>query len=126
MSSEKKRTMRGDDDEGGEYFQFLAFRWDVTKAHQIARTLPIRRLDAEPWFGLLGAIRLNERHVLYADLERPLILVRIREADGAALIIDGWHRLARAQREGVKDLPAVLLDENQELEVRIFGGVKPL
>ncbi|MFE2181099.1 hypothetical protein [Streptomyces sp. NPDC059455] len=114
------------DDEGGEYFQFLAFRWDVTKAQQIARTLPICRLDPQPWFRLLGAIRLNENHVPQADLERPLILVRIREADGATLIIDGWHRLARAQREGVKDLPAVLLDENQELEVRIFGGVNPL
>ncbi|MEU0924541.1 hypothetical protein [Streptomyces malaysiensis] len=118
--------MRGDDDGGGEFFQFLAFRWNVTKAQQIARTLPIRRLDPEPWFGLLGAIQLNESHVPYADLERPQILVRIREADGAALIVDGWHPLARAQREGLKDLPAVLLDENQKLEVRIFGGVKPL
>jgi nitrogen fixation protein len=57
-----------------------------------------------------GTIGLDENHIPRADLQRPLILARIREAGGAVLIIDGWHRLARAQRDGVADVPAVLLD----------------
>lgn len=122
MSSEKRHTAHNNADGGAEYFQFLAFRWDVTKAQQVARTVPVRRLDPQPWYRLLSAIRLDEDHIPHADLERPLILVRIREAGGTALIIDGWHRLARARRDGATDLPAVLLDEDQEFEVRIFGG----
>ncbi|MFJ6901541.1 hypothetical protein [Streptomyces hokutonensis] len=108
-----------------EYFEFLGFIWDITKAQEIAGTLPVRRVDPQPWFQLLGAIGLNEAHIPHVDLRRPLILAPIREAGGAVLIIDGWHRLARAQREGVTDVPAVLLDEKQEFEVRIFGGRKP-
>jgi nitrogen fixation protein len=107
-----------------EVFQFLAYRWDVTEAQKIAARLPVRRFDPQPWFGWLGAIGLDEDHVSTVDLERPVIMVRLREADGAAMLIDGWHRLARAQRESVADLPVVVLDEDQEYQVRIFGGDK--
>lgn len=105
-------------------FQFLAYRWDVTAAQQIAAELPVYRFDPQPWFGWLGAIGLNEDHVSTVDLERPLIMVRLREVGGGAMLIDGWHRLARAQREGVTGLPVVVLDEDQEYQVRIFGGDK--
>lgn len=115
----------GHGEDGREFFQFLAFRWDVTRAQQIARTLPTRRIDPRPWFALLGVISVDEDHLAHADLERPLILASIREFDGAVLIIDGWHRLARAQRDAVTDVPAVLLDQDQEFEVRVFGGDKP-
>jgi len=108
-----------------EYFEFLGFLWDITKAQEIAGTLPVRRVDPQPWVQLLGAIGLNEAHIPQVDLRRPLILAPIHEAGGAVLIIDGWHRLARAQRERVADVPAVLLNEEQEFEVRILGGRKP-
>lgn len=42
------------------------------------------------------------------------------------MIIDGWHRIARAQREDISELPVVLLNEDQEYEVRLFGGTKTL
>ncbi|RFS81500.1 hypothetical protein D0T12_31625 [Actinomadura spongiicola] len=107
-----------------EVFQFLAFRWDITKAQQIAADLPVHRFDPRPWFGWLAAIALDEDHIPAVDLDRPLIAVRLREADGSAMIIDGWHRVARAQRDGVTELPIVVLDEDQEYQVRIFGGDK--
>lgn len=107
-----------------EFFQFLAFRWDVTRAQQIAADLHVHRMNPQPWFGWLGAIRIDEQHVPRADLDRPVIAVQIREADGNAMIIDGWHRIARAQREGISELPVVLLDEDQEYDVRVFGGTK--
>ncbi|WP_433328687.1 ParB N-terminal domain-containing protein [Spirillospora sp. CA-294931] len=74
----------------------------------------------------MDAIALDEEHIPRADLERPIIAVRIREADGSAMIIDGWHRIARAQREGVPKVPVANLDEDQEQQVRIFGGDKDL
>jgi hypothetical protein len=107
-----------------EEFQFLAYRWDVTKARQIAATLPVRRFSAEPWFGWLGLIRVDEEHLQEADLNRPLLMARIRELNGSALIIDGWHRLAKASRNDVTELPVIVLDEIQEYEVRIWGGDK--
>lgn len=33
-----------------EFFQFLAFRWDVTRAQCIARELPVQKMDPRPWF----------------------------------------------------------------------------
>ncbi len=107
-----------------EYFQFLLYRWDVTKAQQIAANLPVHRFNAQPWFGWLGLIRVDDDHVRTADLDQPLLVVKIRELGGSALIIDGWHRLARAKLDGVAELPVIVLDEDQEHEARIFGGDK--
>jgi hypothetical protein len=36
-----------------EVFQFLTYRWDITKAWHFADTLPVHRFNAEPWFGWL-------------------------------------------------------------------------
>jgi hypothetical protein len=107
-----------------EYFRFLAYCWDVTAAQEIAAELPVGRFDPRPWFGWLEAIGVDEDHLSTVDLERPIIVVRIREADGNPMIIDGWHRIARAQREDVRELPVVLLDQDREYRVRIVGGDK--
>jgi nitrogen fixation protein len=109
-----------------EVFQFLTYRWDITKAWKIANGLPVRRFNAQPWFGWLGLIQIDEDHLASADLERPVLVVKIRELGGAPLVVDGWHRLAKAQRDGVAELPVVVLDEDQEYQVRIWGGDKGL
>lgn len=107
-----------------EVFQFLAYRWDITKAWKIAETLPVRRFNPQPWFGWLGLIQIDEEHLASADLERPILIVKIRELGSSPLVVDGWHRLARAQRDGVADLPVIVLDEDQEYDARIWGGRK--
>lgn len=107
-----------------EFFEFLAFRWDVTRAQHIARELPVQRMTPQPWFGWLGMIQIDEDDVPCADIERPVIAARIKEADGHPMIIDGWHRIAQAQRDDTSEVPVVLLDEAQEYEVRVFGGTK--
>jgi hypothetical protein len=83
-----------------EVFQFLAYRWDITRAWEIADGLPVRTFNVEPWFGLLGPIQIDEDHLASADLDRPILMVKIRELGGSVLIADGWHRLAKAQRDG--------------------------
>jgi len=109
-----------------EFFDFFHYRWDITKARQIADGLPVRQFNAEPWFGWLGLIWIETDHIAAADLSRPILVALIREMNNAPLIIDGWHRLARAQREGVTTLLVVVLDEDQEYAVRIYGGDKGL
>ena len=109
-----------------EYFQFLTYRWDVTRAQEIAADCPVHQFDPRPWFGWLAAVHIDEEHVGDVDLTRPLIVVKIAEAGGDPMIIDGWHRLARAARENVTELPVVVLDEAQELRSRVFGGAKGL
>ena len=108
-----------------EYFQFLSYRWNVTRAQGIARDLPTGKLSVGDWSKHLAVISLDDDHVESVDLRRPLILVRIADAGGLVLLIDGWHRLARAVRDGVAELPFHLLDEDQEYTVRIVGGSKP-
>ncbi|WP_419995048.1 hypothetical protein [Streptomyces boninensis] len=107
-----------------EYFQLGAFLWDVTRAHELARDHRVVWIDARPWFTWLNDIQLNEQQIGRADLSRPLLAVRLREVHGGTAIIDGWHRVARSQRDGVNELPLVLLDEDEEYEVRVFGGSK--
>lgn len=109
-----------------EIFQFLTYRWDVTKAWQIAASLPVHHFNAKPWFGWLGLIRVDHNHLHNADLDRPLLVVKVRELGGSALIIDGWHRLAAARHKGITKLPVIVLDEQQEYQVRIWGGDKRL
>lgn len=45
------------------------------------------------------------------DLARPLLLIPFGESE--ILLIDGWHRLARAVLEGVEELPMYLLTEEE-------------
>jgi hypothetical protein len=106
-----------------EYFHFLTYRWDITRAKAVAADLPVERFDPRPYFTWLGAVRIDEDHLAQADLSEPLILARVTEL-GGAMLIDGWHRLARALRDGVTDLPCVVLDAEQERRVRVFGGTE--
>jgi hypothetical protein len=75
-----------------EVFEFLAYRWDITRAWKIADRLPVRKFNAEPWFGWLGLIEIDEDHLASADLDRPIMVVKIREAGGSPLIADGYAR----------------------------------
>ncbi len=52
-------------------------------------------------------IRVDHDHLHNADLDRPLLVVKIRD-------------------DGVTDLPVMVLDEQQEYQVRIWDGDKGL
>lgn len=105
------------------WFQFLAYRWDVDLARQLAATRDVATFDPRPWFGWLDAVRIDDP-VEPAAWERPVIVVRIGDARNSPMIIDGWHRIARARDDGSTSLPVVVLDADDEFRVRIFGGDK--
>ena len=92
--------------------------WDVDRLVHLSRTLPrklvplshIRELD-EPVFGdgESTSWRAMVAHVILmddADLSYPIILA----ADGA--VMDGMHRIAKAVRQGRRDIVAVQFVED--------------
>jgi len=94
--------------------------WDVDRLVQLSNNLPrkqvqlsnIRELD-EAWDSEEGPItwRAIIEHMTLideADLSFPIILA----TDGA--VMDGRHRVARAVREGHKDIAAVQFDHDPE------------
>ncbi|UGQ10534.1 hypothetical protein LO772_27365 [Yinghuangia sp. ASG 101] len=105
------------------WFQFLAYRWDVGLARQLAATREVAAFDPRPWFGWLDAVRVDDPGDP-ADWDRPVVVVRIGDAGNSPMIIDGWHRVARARDDGSTSLPVVVLDADDEFRVRIFGGDK--
>lgn len=106
------------------WFQFLAYRWDLACARRLAETRDPGTFDPRGWFGWLDAVRIDADTLTEQDWERPVIAVRIREAYNSPMIIDGWHRIARARDTHLTRLPIVVLEPDEEYHVRIFGGDK--
>ena len=65
-----------------------------------------------------GLGHLEEEHIQAADLERPLIYIEL--APDSFNLIDGRHRLEKARREGVTELPAWMVDAHAA--VRYLGS----
>ncbi|MFI6296658.1 ParB N-terminal domain-containing protein [Nonomuraea sp. NPDC050790] len=104
-----------------EWFQILAWRWNITTAKQLAHGRePQGRLDPAAWKAMLGVITINTDHAARVDLTEPLIMAPV--PNGGMLIIDGWHRLHKALNTGVTELQAVILTAEEEAACRIFGG----
>ncbi|MFI7517533.1 hypothetical protein ACIBVK_28960 [Micromonospora echinofusca] len=81
--------------------------------------------NPNPWAtSLIGPAHnaLNRDYAMARDLKRPLIVAQIVTPDQAPapLLIDGMHRLYRAFREGVPQLPAHLLTvaETQQIKAQ--------
>ncbi|GAA1771966.1 ParB N-terminal domain-containing protein [Nonomuraea bangladeshensis] len=106
-----------------EFFQMMAWRWDITTAKKLTRArTPQGRIDPREWAGMLRLIAINTEHAAEVDLAEPLIVATV--PNGGMLIIDGWHRLYKALTMEVAELPAVVLTAEEEVACRIFGGEK--
>jgi hypothetical protein len=98
-------------------FRFLAWAWDVTEGHHRAADYPIHQVDITVLAGFAALIRVNDAYLDQVDLTRPILIAPIPEAGN--LVIDGWHRVHRALRDGLTHLPARLLTEADEQHIRI-------
>ncbi|MEU4574625.1 hypothetical protein [Nonomuraea sp. NPDC023979] len=110
-----------DDRPHREFFQMLAWRWDVTAAKEFARGRETEgRINPREWAGMLHLVAIDTEHAARVDMSEPLIVITV--PDSGMLIIDGWHRLYKALDTGVPELAAVILTADEELACRIFGG----
>jgi hypothetical protein len=98
-------------------FRFLAFAGDVTEGHRRAAGYPIHQVDVTVLAGFATLIRVNDAYLDQVDLTRPILIAPIPELGD--LVIDGWHRVHRALRDGLTHLPARLLTEADEQHIRI-------
>jgi len=93
--------------EGDELFANGVFTFNITRlvafieAHPEQSRLESIALSDIPDY---GAANLNEETIRSADLSRPIIQAEI--SPGLFNVTDGHHRIARARRERVEDLPA--------------------
>jgi hypothetical protein len=101
-----------------EVFRFLAWAWDISKAHQRAAGYPVHDVDVSTLAGFATLIHVDPTHLDEVDLSRPILLAPVPELD-TNLVIDGWHRVHRALRDQVTCLPARLLTEADEQHIRI-------
>ncbi len=60
-----------------------------------------------------GFSRINESHVETVDVTKPVILAEI--APGRYNLIDGNHRMEKARRQGIKNVPAYRLNVEQHI-----------
>lgn len=97
-----------------ETFYYRASSFDVRQAKRIIHENPREKIQYDvnkvSYYLESGAISINEEIVEKADMSIPLIIVSSKGPNGVSYFpIDGWHRIARAIKEGVPTLPAYVL-----------------
>jgi hypothetical protein len=100
-----------------EVFRLLAWAWDVGEAHRLAAGHSVIQVDIGGLAGFAPLIRVNPTHVDEVDLAVPILIAPVPELGN--LVIDGWHRVHRALRDGVTVLPARMLTSADEQHCRI-------
>ena len=102
---------------GSEVFRFLAWAWDIGQAHRRAADYPVHQVDIGGLARFASLIRVDPAHVDEVDVAVPILVAPVPELGN--LVIDGWHRVHRALRDGVTVLPARMLTEADEKQIRI-------
>jgi len=112
-----------------EYFRFGQDAWNIGKAKMILASKPERKLvtfkviDLRPLAPLVGIDWKRVDRDLEFPVEDQVIKLRVPliviVTKYGALPIDGWHRIGKAIRMGVKTLPAVVLTKAEEKAVRL-------
>jgi hypothetical protein len=102
---------------GREVFRFLAWTWDISQAHRLAAGYPTRQVDIAGQAGFAALIHVDPAHVDEVDLAAPILIAPVPGLGN--LVIDGWHRVHRALRDGHTVLPARMLSEADEKQIRI-------
>ena len=71
-----------------------------------------------------GFVGVNREHAMSdkVDLSVPLLAVMVGKGKSRGMfIIDGWHRVYKAYRQGVESLPAIVLLAAEERACRLSG-----
>jgi hypothetical protein len=104
-----------------ETFEWGVFLYDIARAKAEAAARPHEQgsLQVASWATMLGVMRIDPDHVPTRPLDEPLLVVRLGGPEGPAMVIDGWHRIAKAEAAGIETLPALLLDAAAEAAARL-------
>jgi hypothetical protein len=105
----------------GEVYCFLTTRFDVEVALQIVEGREPVVIDIKSAVSALVFNAINKKHAETVDLTKPLLIADIASIDDKAreegrpcyIPIDGWHRIWKAHRDGITELPAVFLTRDE-------------
>ena len=95
-------------------FHFGIWTYDIDKAIGILKRKPRApvMVAVDELRSLMWMTRIDEEYAGTIDLSaaEPIILAPIKKKDGIFhMVIDGWHRIAKAVASGVKEIPAYVL-----------------
>lgn len=119
-----------------EEFGFLFTTWDVREAKRRIAAAPreieqVKVSDLAPFLSSTakredggfriqaGIIVTRERVASDPTIDLTVPLIGAVTRGGSALPIDGWHRVAKAEIQGVEELPIVFLTADESAEVEI-------
>ncbi|WP_027944048.1 hypothetical protein [Amycolatopsis taiwanensis] len=125
---------------GCQTFRFMVWQWCITTAEELIRadgeaaatfypeggiTTLDQFLPLEPEKpGYMRLIQIEVDHdyaMTQTDLTKPIIVAPIKPEKGeyGVIVIDGWHRVDRARKEGREHLPVYMLSPDAEQACRI-------
>lgn len=114
-----------------EYFSLLGHGWDIVKAKLIILNKPreIVQIDPNAFEPLIGGptasggirmgISIDRSRIASDDIDLSIPVIIVETDHGDHMLIDGWHRLAKALHLK-QNLTAVILSpvENRKVSVR--------
>lgn len=112
-----------------ESFRFLNRAWDITAARNLIKngTGQQRTIRVADWARLLELIAVDPARAEAVDLDQPVIIVPMPDTGGpmvGPMVIDGWHRIYRAHRDGRERLNAVMLPADTEPSIRLEPTIR--
>jgi hypothetical protein len=102
----------------GEQFTYAGRRYDLAKAKELIKAA-VRPVENKP-LGLFKAmywegVTIDWDKAEKTDVTIPLIVAT--EAGGKLVLIDGWHRYAKALKARLAEVPTVTLTEDETKQI---------
>lgn len=102
----------------GEQFVFAGKHYDLAKAKGLIKATP-RPIENRP----LSQFKPMYYEAVKIDWDKaektdPAIPVIVATENGNPVLIDGWHRYAKALRMRLTEIPCVVLSEDETNQIR--------
>ncbi len=102
----------------GEQFVVNGKHYDLARAKQLIVSAP-RAVEQRPLSQFKSmyyeAVKIDWDKADKTDLAVPVI---VATEEGKPVLIDGWHRYAKALRQRLLEVPAVILTEEETTAIR--------
>lgn len=104
----------------GEQFLFAGKRYDLAKAKDLIKATP-RPVENKP-LSLFKPMYYEAVKIDWDKAEKtdPTIpVIAATEEGGKLILVDGWHRYAKALRTRLLEIPVVVLTEEESKKIRL-------
>lgn len=99
-------------------FTHNGVEYDLNKVLRLTKDTPIIDVDVQDLMWILDHDTPDVQRVQRADISKPILVVN---QDGEKVVVDGLHRLAKAKRKQVKQLPVKIVTSKILRQSKIHG-----